>query len=302
MARVTLSSIVSSISGSIGSSTFRNSPTGTVLYNRPMPSQRSSPAQQFNRSILRSAASAWYNLDADIKQSWSTLARQENIPTFFARGKKWTGKQLFTCFFFYAEHQFTPLPARWLPTPPIFQPTLVLFAQFFDPNSEYPPIDPPQETDFHCMVPDVLNPVFPDDYSTDCVFSLWMSIVPKDSRNIPRNTVKLCPAPADYPIINYSGNPLKSGYQYTFWEPVIFLMTGIPPGLTENPTAWTVAPFDVYYSGVCLTDQRLYFTGDLWGTPHTYAGTNHYIRYGPTGEPCVVTNSVWPPNIPTTTF
>lgn len=300
MARVTLGGVISSISGSVGSACFRNSPSGTVLYNRPLCSQRGTPAQHLNRSILKAAGAAWGRLDDDIRTAWGSLAKQEYIPSFFSRGRRWTGRQLYTCFYFYAEHQYTPLPLRWLPTPPLFLPSFTLVSQFFNPDWNWPQFDTPQHTQFVGWRPLGLNPVFPADYSRDCVFSCWLSILPAASTSIPRNWTKICPAPRDFPVVVTGGHPRPSGYWYGSWDLSILHLLGWPPGLDATAETPITAPFSCCYSAVCVSDKNISFSGLLWGYPHSPEITNHWIRYAPSPYTDYVIINTWPGNIPTT--
>lgn len=300
MARVTLGGVISSISGSVGSACFRNSPSGTVLYNRPLCSQRGTPAQHLNRNILKAAATTWGRLDDDIRSAWGSLAKQEHIPTFFSRGRRWTGRQLFTCFYFYAEHQYTPLPARWLPTPPLFNPSLSLSSYFFYPEANWPWVEPWQCTRFAARRPLVLNPSVDGDWSADCVFSCWAALLPPLSSRVPRSFSKIAPAPRHLPVTIYGGGDRPSGYYYSLWDTVFLSVFGDPPGLPLNTPTTVVSQFSTCIYAVCVSDSNISYSGLRWGHPHPSSPSFNYVVRWPLSDPPYVGISVWPGNIPTT--
>ena len=265
MARVTYSPIVSNISGSVGSCTFRNDRGGGILYNRPLPSRRASESQLYHRSLIKASAAAWVALDEDIRRSWVTFAESEQIPSFFSRGRRWRGKDLFTCFFLYAEHQLTPLPARWLPTPPLF-----FNAPYITWLIGYPWTPPDYKTAclFMAWNPTDLNPSFPGGYTTAICNSFFAGYVPFGSRKIPRHFVKIAPA---LPSANqyFSTPPAHyTGFAYEGWQPMLDTTIAVPPGLPFPTVAPIPSPYSLAVARFSVTDSRLYYTPITWGDPH----------------------------------
>jgi len=269
MARVTLGGVISSISGSVGSACFRNSPSGVVLYNRPLCSQRGTPAQHTNRSILKAAASAWGRLDDDIRTAWGSLAKQEHIPTFFSRGRRWTGRQLFTCFYFYAELQLTPLPPRWLPTPPIFWPNPYFEAALFYPYLIEPdPLDPNPFTPYWSSQSSItvwrpvsLNPTDPGGLASDTPASFFVGSTPVNSLSPPRQmTLLWCSSLTPRPV-PVSPSYLNAAANLSQLDSLYRDLCGLPPGLTWNMSAPVPRSLDLWFSVFALSDDRLYFSG-----------------------------------------
>ena len=269
MARVTLGGVISSISGSVGSACFRNSPSGTVLYNRPLPSQRSSTDQHTNRSILKAAAAAWSLLADDIRTAWGSLAKQEHIPTFFSRGRRWTGRQLFTCFYFYAELQLTPLPPRWLPTPPLFFMHNLYQIFWGSPWYHVPnPFDPgPYPEGWYSIYsyvhwrPLVLNPTPPYYGPEDTPTSFFFGYSPINSNTPPRSMNRLwfprwLPFPPPYNEFYIQATAGLSAF-----GPVLFNTYGAPPGMSPSVNTRVPRTFDLWYSLFALGDDRLYYSG-----------------------------------------
>lgn len=87
MARVIYGSIVSNVSGSIGSATFQKSLYGNTLRNKPRPKTTATPAQLASRSILMQCQYAWRSLTPAQRKSWDqfisfsgqTINRDRNI-------------------------------------------------------------------------------------------------------------------------------------------------------------------------------------------------------------------------------
>jgi hypothetical protein len=70
MARIKYASIVSSVSGSIGSATFQKGLFGDVLRNKPLPRRSNSPGQLNCRGIMQRVHTAWSALTAAERSQW----------------------------------------------------------------------------------------------------------------------------------------------------------------------------------------------------------------------------------------
>lgn len=297
MARVTTGPVISNIAGSAGAATFRNSAAGLVLSNRPLSTNRASPAQLEHRAIIQAAASAWSLLDADIKTAWSTLAKQETIPSFFARGRRWTGRQLFTCFFVQAETQLTPLPARWLPTPPIFWPVnsvrVLWFLPYYytPPDPEFP--DPPEGwyslTSVTWWRPTSLNPPPPHYGVTDTAASVYYGYTPRNSTRPPRRwfrIVPFCGPPRPQPTL---GGFLDAANGFSGGEHLVANTSGYPAGITDSMAAPISRVWDLWISISGLGNDRIYYlpeknVGNAYSTAGDYVATDYVFNnplYGP---------------------
>lgn len=263
VAKITYSALVSSIAGSIGSLTFRRSTAGAVLYNRPLPTCRSSPPQLYHRSLLAASSAAWSALDSDIQRAWNSFAKHETLPGYFTRARTWRGKDLFTCFFLYAQHQGTPLPPRWLPRSPLFA-----FSKYFEFALALPSGvgDTSTLCRFTFGYPASLSSLDPFDIRTDNVVSVFSGYCPLGVFKIPRRVVKVAPAPADLSSLFSSPPGRPSGFQYIGWNRILGRLLGVPPGLPFP----TVAPVNPVFSAMAhafsLTDERLYYSGPCFGS------------------------------------
>jgi hypothetical protein len=87
MARIKYASIVSSVSGSVGSATFQKSLYGDTLRNKPRPRRSSTSSQQYCRNIMNQLHTAWAALSDDQRQNWnqfisfagSSIRRDRNV-------------------------------------------------------------------------------------------------------------------------------------------------------------------------------------------------------------------------------
>lgn len=269
MARASLGPIVSSIAGSIGATTFRNARSGLVVSNRPLRPDRASPAQLEHRRIMSASAAAWTLLDADIKTAWGNLARQEPIPSFFSRGRHWTGRQLFTCFFLQAERQLTPLPARWLPTPPIFFLSNNYNLSIFNPFYHvYDPAEPPYwptgwYSDTFVMFgrPLSLNPSIPSAYATDFPSTGYLAFSPLDSFSIPKRWTCFYPLTPPYQPATGAAPEISGVYGCYDSSFAIPNLIAPPPGFTPGMTTKIPRSFASWINLSGLSDERLYYSG-----------------------------------------
>jgi hypothetical protein len=304
MAKCTLGPLIAQISGSLGGMTFRNDPSGLVLQPRCLPTRKYSPAQLLHRGYLAASATAWSDLDYDIKRAWNTLARQERIPDTFARGRKWTGRQLFTCFYLYAQHQYTPLPARWLPKSPIFHSSMTLQLFFFD---AYTPLGGSLTTGnlIYTAYPGSLSPYDPAESLTNHCAAVWLGFRRMDSQSPPRQYVKVAPLPLSWA---YSGVPptnYNNGYGYFGWGNLYKRLFGQPLGLPEGQYLGITPTFAISAFSVTITDERLYFSQVLAGSTRVsnigYAQDSDGMNDINTGASPLITR-VLPLNIPTTEY
>lgn len=302
MARVTLGPIVSSIAGSIGATTFNRGRNGTVAYNRPLPSRRQSAAQLFHRSLMAQAAAAWGALTEDYKKAWNYLATTEQIPTFFSQGRRWSGRQLFFCFFIAAERQYTPLPSTWLPTPPLFFSNMFLEATYWRAVAVDPPDEYRSDCTFLTAIPETLQAVYPDDYTYDCCSTVYLGIISPGQRRPPSAWIQVAPVPPTTTITTDPAYSYRSGYQYSQWMDALLPLLGIPWGTIPGNIVAVPCGFNIAVRAQALTNERIYYTQTCYGI--TRAGTHpNWTDNGLTvcayaAQTPLVTRDTYPGNIP----
>lgn len=302
MAKVELGPIVSSVSGSIGSATFNRRPGATVVYNRPLPRRQASAAQLFHRSLITRAAAAWTTLDTSYKLAWSTMAKQEQIPTFFSKGKRWTGRQLFFCFFIAAERQYTPLPSTWLPTPPLFFPHMYLEVAYWRAVDVDPPDEYRSDCTLYVAIPGSLQSAYPDDYTYDCCASIYLAVIAQGQRRPPRFWHQVAPVPPTTHVNTSPAYDFRSGWSYSGWCDAYLPIFGVPRGCVPGDMVAVPRGWDIAVRAQSLTNERLYYTPICYGT--TRAGTHPNwtdngltVCYYP-GQTPLVERFVYPGNIP----
>lgn len=95
MARIKYASLVSDISGSIGSATFQKSLYGNTLRNRPRPRLSSSVSQQYCRGTMQKVHQAWSALTDAQRRQWNQYVTYNNSTIRRDRGVLHTGHSLF---------------------------------------------------------------------------------------------------------------------------------------------------------------------------------------------------------------
>lgn len=105
MARIKYASIVSEVSGSVGSATFQKSLYGNTLRNRPRPHKSGTAAQLYARSIMMQCQYAWRALDPATRKQWDQYIAFSGASINRDRGILMTGHSL------YLKYNFTRLIA-----------------------------------------------------------------------------------------------------------------------------------------------------------------------------------------------
>ncbi|MDO9579208.1 MAG: hypothetical protein Q7J06_01365 [Bacteroidales bacterium] len=95
MARIKYASIVSSVSGSIGSATFQKSLYGDILRNKPRPRRSSTAAQLSCRAIMMRVHAAWSALTAAQRTQWNQFIAFANATIHRDRSVLQTGHSYF---------------------------------------------------------------------------------------------------------------------------------------------------------------------------------------------------------------
>lgn len=304
MARCVLGPIISQISGSLGGFTFRNCNGGLIIQPRANVCQRDTEFQMIHRGFVSDAANAWNALDEDIKRAWRTLARQERIPDVFSRGRRWPARELFTCFYLYARHQYTPLPARWLPQTPIFHASMGLDV-FYQSAFETTPGVYTTKNECYGYYPISIDPSGPSGYADDCICSFWFGFKRFQSSTEPRRWFKLAPLPPAWFMYGLPATPYNNGQAYInygdFWKAIM----GHAPGLNIGQSSPVTPKWFCAVKGITVTDERLYYS------PVTSGQT--FLGNVPTVIPVIGANDIYPEpapaiyrnpplNIPTTEY
>lgn len=96
MAIIKLGSIVTSIAGSIGGSTFRRTPRGIIAYNKQGRQSRSALASASQRLSIGSLFAQWRFLDKATQNQYISLAALYSFPDRFGNAVFLSGRQFFT--------------------------------------------------------------------------------------------------------------------------------------------------------------------------------------------------------------
>lgn len=95
MARIKYGSLISEISGSIGSATFQKSQYGNTLRNKPNPRKSSSASQLYRRSMMMLLHQAWRDLTDDQRRQWNQFISYSSQSINRDRHVLLTGHSLF---------------------------------------------------------------------------------------------------------------------------------------------------------------------------------------------------------------
>jgi hypothetical protein len=95
MARIKYGSIVSEVSGSVGSATFQKSLYGNTLRNKPRPRKSTSPSQLVCRSYMTQLHNAWRALLPAQRDAWNKFISYSSASINRDRNVLLTGHALF---------------------------------------------------------------------------------------------------------------------------------------------------------------------------------------------------------------
>lgn len=96
MAIIKLGSIVTSIAGSMGGTTFRRTPRGVISYNKQNRQSRSALASASQRLPIGHLFAQWRFLDKAIQNQYISLASLYSFPDRFGNQVFLSGRQFFT--------------------------------------------------------------------------------------------------------------------------------------------------------------------------------------------------------------
>jgi len=101
MARIQYASIVSEVSGSIGTATFQKSLYGNTLRSKPNPRKSSSIAQQYCRNLMMQLHQAWAALSDDQRRQWNQFVSFSSARINRDKSVLLTGHALFLKYNFF---------------------------------------------------------------------------------------------------------------------------------------------------------------------------------------------------------
>jgi len=161
MAKITPSPLLSEITGSAGGATFKSSPQGPLMYNRPLGPTGKTSWQCLQSIALHLAALEWSGLDQDMQTYWNERARSEQLPTGAERFRGRTGRMHFMGWRVKLHHTGYYIPPTTEPSSPLYYtmtPRILLYRgglgfQFYTTLSgEQPPF--PHAAAFMSWPPD----------------------------------------------------------------------------------------------------------------------------------------------------
>ena len=94
MARILLGSIITSIAGSIGGTTFRRSANGLVMQNKQQVQKRSARSSNSRISQIASIIKLWNGFDNATVTAWNNAALLYEFKNKFGQPVYYTGRQL----------------------------------------------------------------------------------------------------------------------------------------------------------------------------------------------------------------
>lgn len=95
MARILLGSIITSIAGSIGGTTFRRSANGLVMQNKQQVQKRSARSSNSRISQIASIIKLWNSFDNATVTAWNNAALLYEFKNKFGQPVYYSGRQLF---------------------------------------------------------------------------------------------------------------------------------------------------------------------------------------------------------------
>lgn len=96
MATIKLGAFISDIAGSVGSTTFRRTPRGTIAYNKQSRQTKSSQALASKRLAIGQIFAQWNQLPKETKNEWASLAALYPKTDKFGKDVFLSGRQFFT--------------------------------------------------------------------------------------------------------------------------------------------------------------------------------------------------------------
>lgn len=95
MGKIQFSALITNIIGSIGGTTFRRTPRGTIAYNKQSRIISNAITSNNQRLAIGSIMSGWSRLEQSVQTEWKNVAAQVPFVDKFGRTVYLTGRQLY---------------------------------------------------------------------------------------------------------------------------------------------------------------------------------------------------------------
>jgi hypothetical protein len=118
MAKVRLSSLISHISGSIGSATYQNTKQGYIVRSKPIPRNPNSQLQLFTRNIMAQLVAAWASASLATKQLYQNALIQGKWKGEVSQLPIKNARQLFIAFNYFRLYNNLPILSTF--TAPVY--------------------------------------------------------------------------------------------------------------------------------------------------------------------------------------
>lgn len=130
MAKINLSSLLSHIGGSVGSSTFQNTKHGYIVRNKPIPRNPETSSQLLNRNIFAQLSIAWANADQTTRNYYENAYKTSVWKGEMSKKAVTSARQLFIAFnYFRLYNNYTLLTSFTAPISYSFRPQLFVAVE-----------------------------------------------------------------------------------------------------------------------------------------------------------------------------
>lgn len=262
MAKIVTSSLISSITGTIGGQIFRRRPGGFSVYQRKPVLNRDYLAKPLQQSFISAAAKRWNNLSLPWKKAWNSLAQTQSISAPWSPPRLYTGRELYFCFYTYARHCLITLPETWLPTPPLFSRNLSVTAMFFKQSLDVHNV-PFSELSFSACYFDEIDEWNQPVEKCNCYAAVWVGQTRNFSLAPPKTWRKVAPLPGLFPSDRWEPRGYRPSSRFFNWFLPYFDTFGQPSYIVPGDPMVTNTYVNYWIKAVTLTNERLYFSPPL---------------------------------------
>lgn len=262
MAKITTSSLISTISGTVGGQVFRRRPNGFSVYQRKPVLNREYIAKPLQQTFIADASRSWNDLSLPMKKAWNTLAQTQSISAPWSAPRLYSGRELYFCFYTYGRHCLITLPPDWLPTPPLISRNLSITAMFFKQSLTWDN-KPFSELSFSACYFDELDPWYQPLEKSNCYAAVWTGQTRNFSQAPPRIWRKIAPLPGLFPEDLWEPRGYRPSSRYFNWFLPYFETFGQPSYIIPGAPMVKNRFVNYWIKAVALTSERLYFSAPL---------------------------------------
>lgn len=262
MAKITTSSLISSISGTVGGQVFRRRPGGFSVYQRKPVLNREYIAKPLQQTFIADASRSWNDLSLPMKKAWNTLAQTQSISAPWSAPRLYSGRELYFCFYTYGRHCLITLPPDWLPTPPLISRNLSITAMFYKQSFDVWNI-PFSELSFSACYFEELNEWGSPVERCDCYAAVWTGQTRNFSLAPPKTWRKVAPLPGLFPFDRWQPRGYRPSSRYFNWFLPYFETFGQPSYIIPGAPMVQNRFVNYWIKAVALTNERLYFSPPL---------------------------------------